>query len=75
MGGSTRLRPAPPPPRGPRIAPSSSASASARSSARYGLDGWERTLRELGEDLGVAERARQLEEASLGKLRGALLWS
>jgi RNA polymerase sigma factor (sigma-70 family) len=42
--------------------------------ARFGLDGCERTLRELGEDLGVsAERVRQIEEASLGKLRSALL--
>ena len=42
--------------------------------ARFGLDGSERTLRELGEDLGVsAERVRQIEEASLGKLRSALL--
>jgi RNA polymerase primary sigma factor len=42
--------------------------------ARFGLEGCERTLRELGEDLGVsAERVRQIEEASLGKLRLALL--
>jgi RNA polymerase primary sigma factor len=41
--------------------------------ARFGLDGCECTLRELGEDLGVsAERVRQIEEASLGKLRSAL---
>jgi RNA polymerase sigma factor (sigma-70 family) len=42
--------------------------------SRFGLDGSERTLRELGEHLGVsAERVRQIEEASLGKLRAALL--
>jgi RNA polymerase sigma factor (sigma-70 family) len=41
--------------------------------ARFGLEGSERTLRELGESLGVsAERVRQIEEASLGKLRSAL---
>ena len=41
--------------------------------ARFGLDGCERTLRDLGEDLGVsAERVRQVEEVSLGKLRAAL---
>jgi RNA polymerase sigma factor (sigma-70 family) len=41
--------------------------------ARFGLEGSERTLRELGESLGVsAERVRQIEEASLGKLRTAL---
>lgn len=38
--------------------------------ARFGLDGPTSTLRELGERLGVsAERVRQIEEASLGKLR------
>jgi RNA polymerase sigma factor (sigma-70 family) len=38
--------------------------------ARYGLDGPERTLRELAEDLGVsAERVRQLEQGALEKLR------
>jgi RNA polymerase primary sigma factor len=38
--------------------------------ARFGLDGRESTLRELGEQLGVsAERVRQIEEVSLGKLR------
>jgi RNA polymerase primary sigma factor len=38
--------------------------------ARFGLEGHESTLRELGEQLGVsAERVRQIEEVSLGKLR------
>jgi RNA polymerase sigma factor (sigma-70 family) len=38
---------------------------------RYGLDGRPRSLRELGEELGVsAERVRQIETASLDKLRG-----
>lgn len=38
--------------------------------ARFGLDGTERTLRELAGDLGLsAERVRQIEEASIGKLR------
>ncbi len=38
--------------------------------ARFGLDGRQRTLRELAGDLGLsAERVRQIEEASLGKLR------
>jgi RNA polymerase primary sigma factor len=37
---------------------------------RYGLDGRARSLRELGEELGVsAERVRQIETASLEKLR------
>jgi RNA polymerase sigma factor (sigma-70 family) len=41
--------------------------------ARFGLEGSESTLRELGESLGVsAERVRQIEQASLGKLRSAL---
>jgi RNA polymerase primary sigma factor len=41
--------------------------------ARFGLDGCERTLRQLGEDFGVsAERVRQIEEASLRKLRSVL---
>jgi RNA polymerase sigma factor (sigma-70 family) len=40
--------------------------------SRFGLHGRERTLRELGEVLGVsAERVRQIEEASLSKLRAA----
>ena len=38
--------------------------------ARFGLERPEATLRELGEQLGVsAERVRQIEEVSLGKLR------
>jgi RNA polymerase sigma factor (sigma-70 family) len=38
--------------------------------ARFGLDGRESTLRELGEQLGVsAERVRQIQEVSLAKLR------
>jgi RNA polymerase sigma factor (sigma-70 family) len=40
--------------------------------ARYGLDGPERTLRELGEILGVsAERVRQIEQVALEKMRDA----
>jgi RNA polymerase sigma factor (sigma-70 family) len=38
--------------------------------ARYGLDGPEKTLRELGGTLGVsAERVRQIEQRALDKLR------
>jgi RNA polymerase sigma factor (sigma-70 family) len=41
--------------------------------ARFGLDGEQRTLRDLGRQLGVsAERVRQIEEASLGKMRAAI---
>jgi RNA polymerase primary sigma factor len=40
--------------------------------ARYGLDGEERTLGELASDMGVsAERVRQIEQASLEKMRAA----
>jgi RNA polymerase primary sigma factor len=40
--------------------------------ARYGLDCPRRTLRELGEQLGVsAERVRQIEERALDNLRAA----
>jgi RNA polymerase sigma factor (sigma-70 family) len=40
--------------------------------ARYGLDGPEQSLRELGERIGVsAERVRQIEQRALGKLRAA----
>jgi DNA-directed RNA polymerase sigma subunit (sigma70/sigma32) len=39
----------------------------------YGLDGRERTLRELGDHLGVsAERARQIERDALDKLRAVI---
>jgi RNA polymerase primary sigma factor len=38
--------------------------------ARYGLDGPERTLRELGQSMGVsAERVRQIEQTALEKMR------
>jgi RNA polymerase sigma factor (sigma-70 family) len=38
--------------------------------ARFGLDGRQRTLRELAGTLGVsAERVRQIEQRALGKLR------
>ncbi|HEV7807194.1 MAG TPA: sigma-70 family RNA polymerase sigma factor [Solirubrobacteraceae bacterium] len=41
--------------------------------SRFGLDGGECTLREIGEVFGVsAERVRQIEAASLGKLRATL---
>ena len=42
-------------------------------SRRFGLDGPERTLRELAETFGIsAERVRQVEQRALGKLRAAM---
>jgi RNA polymerase sigma factor (sigma-70 family) len=41
-------------------------------SARFGLDGPEQTLRQIGSRLGLsAERVRQIEDRALGKLRDA----
>jgi len=41
--------------------------------ARYGLDGPEQSLRDVGERIGVsAERVRQIEQRALGKLRAAV---
>jgi len=40
--------------------------------ARYGLDGSEESLRDIGERIGLSgERVRQIEQRALGKLRAA----
>jgi DNA-directed RNA polymerase sigma subunit (sigma70/sigma32) len=40
--------------------------------ARYGLDGPEQSLRDVGERMGLSgERVRQIEQRALGKLRAA----
>lgn len=57
----------------PRLLDHTSARERSVIEARYGLDGPERTLRELGQRIGVsAERVRQIEEAGLEKMRAAL---
>jgi len=57
----------------PRLLDYTSARERAVIEARFGLDGPQRTLRELGQRIGVsAERVRQIEEAGLEKMRNAL---
>jgi RNA polymerase primary sigma factor len=44
-------------------------------SGRFGLDGVERTLHEIAEDLGLsAERVRQIEQGALEALRAMVTW-
>jgi RNA polymerase primary sigma factor len=57
----------------PRLLDHTTARERAVIEARYGFDGPERTLRELGQRIGVsAERVRQIEEAGLKKMRAAV---
>jgi RNA polymerase sigma factor (sigma-70 family) len=45
-------------------------------SGRFGLDGEERTLREIAEDLGLSpERVRQIEQRALETLRAMVTWT